>query len=87
MIFVVTVVVGAIGMLLHLLGAPGFGAPVAVPIAAVVAMCAMGVIARLLPPRRAALVAMVPAGLPRPDLVVWATGVCEAAGAVGVLLP
>lgn len=37
--------------------------------------------------RRAGLVAMVPPRLPRPDLLVTATGVLELAGAVGLLLP
>jgi uncharacterized membrane protein len=37
--------------------------------------------------RRADLVAMVPPALPRPDLLVAATGVLELAGAVGLLIP
>jgi uncharacterized membrane protein len=37
--------------------------------------------------RRADLIAMVPPGLPRPDLLVTLTGVLELAGAVGLLLP
>jgi uncharacterized membrane protein len=37
--------------------------------------------------RRRDLVAMVPARLPRPDLLVTATGVLELAGAAGLLLP
>ena len=37
--------------------------------------------------RRAALVAMVPPRLPRPDLLVTVTGVLELAGALGLLLP
>ena len=37
--------------------------------------------------RRAGLIAMVPARLPRPDLLVTITGVLELAGALGLLLP
>jgi uncharacterized membrane protein len=36
---------------------------------------------------RADLVRMVPASLPRPDLLVTITGVLEIAGAVGLLIP
>lgn len=42
---------------------------------------------RLVPRVRADLVAMVPPGLPRPDLLVGVTGLLEAAGAVGLLVP
>lgn len=37
--------------------------------------------------RRGDLIAMVPPRLPRPDLLVTATGVLEFAGAAGLLLP
>ncbi|PWR07114.1 DoxX family protein [Micromonospora acroterricola] len=37
--------------------------------------------------RRAGLIAMVPSGLPRPDLLVTVTGVLELVGAVGLLIP
>jgi len=37
--------------------------------------------------RRPDLIAMVPERLPRPDLLVTATGVLELAGAVGLLIP
>lgn len=37
--------------------------------------------------RRADLIAMVPPWLPRPDLLVTVTGVLEAAGAIGLLVP
>ena len=40
-----------------------------------------------LTPARADLVAMVPRSLPRPGALVAATGVLEAAGAVGLLVP
>lgn len=36
--------------------------------------------------RRADLIRMVPAGLPRPDLLVTITGFCEILGAVGLLI-
>ena len=36
-------------------------------------------------PMRKDLIAMVPPGLPRPDLLVFATGVLEVAGAAGLL--
>jgi|SRR6266853_260300 len=38
-------------------------------------------------PMRTDLIAMVPPGLPRPDLLVYATGFAELAGAVGLLIP
>ncbi|MCZ7376926.1 DoxX family protein [Micromonospora sp. WMMC250] len=37
--------------------------------------------------RRADLIAMVPPRLPRPDLLVTATGVLELVGAIGLLVP
>ncbi|MCF0095303.1 DoxX family membrane protein [Micromonospora sp. MH99] len=37
--------------------------------------------------RRAGLIAMVPPGLPRPDLLVTVTGVLELVGAAGLLIP
>jgi uncharacterized membrane protein len=37
--------------------------------------------------RRADLIRMVPAALPRPDLLVTITGICEILGAVGLLIP
>jgi len=38
-------------------------------------------------PMKKDLIAMVPPGLPRPDVLVSATGVAEFAGAVGLLIP
>jgi uncharacterized membrane protein len=38
-------------------------------------------------PMRKDLIAMVPPGLPRPDLLVYATGFAELAGAIGLLIP
>jgi uncharacterized membrane protein len=38
-------------------------------------------------PMRRDLIAMVPRALPRPDLIVFATGIAEIAGAVGLLIP
>jgi uncharacterized membrane protein len=38
-------------------------------------------------PMRRELIAMVPPGLPRPDLLVFITGLAEIAGAVGLLIP
>jgi len=37
--------------------------------------------------RRADLIRMVPAALPRPDVLVTFTGICEILGAIGVLIP
>jgi uncharacterized membrane protein len=37
-------------------------------------------------PMKRDLIAMVPPGLPRPDLLVFATGILELAGAAGLLL-
>jgi uncharacterized membrane protein len=38
-------------------------------------------------PMRKDLIAMVPPGLPRPDVLVFVTGVAELAGAAGLMLP
>ena len=38
-------------------------------------------------PMKQDLIAMVPPGLPRPDLLVFITGLAEVAGAVGLLIP
>src|SRR5690349_21674095 len=37
--------------------------------------------------RRPDLIRMVPAGFPRPDLLVTFTGICEVLGAIGLLIP
>ncbi len=55
--------------------------------AGLVAMLLLTASAHFTPPRRAALVAMVPPRLPRPALLVTLTGVLELAGAAGLLLP
>jgi uncharacterized membrane protein len=38
-------------------------------------------------PMKTDLIAIVPPGLPRPDLLVFITGLAEVAGAVGLLIP
>jgi len=38
-------------------------------------------------PMKKDLVAMVPASLPRPDVLVFITGIAEALGAIGLLIP
>ncbi|MCW6004567.1 DoxX family protein [Micromonospora sp. CPCC 205371] len=43
--------------------------------------------AHFAPKMRGDLIAMVPPALPRPDLLVTATGVLEIAGAIGLLIP
>ncbi|GGX18247.1 hypothetical protein GCM10010353_36770 [Streptomyces chryseus] len=53
----------------------------------VAAMFLLTAFAHFFPPLRATLIAMVPPGLPRPALLVTVTGVLEAAGAAGVLIP
>src|SRR6478609_6129310 len=55
--------------------------------AGLVAMLLLTASAHFTSPRRAALVAMVPPRLPRPELLVTVTGVLELAGAAGLLLP
>jgi uncharacterized membrane protein len=87
MIARVTALAGLLAALAHALGIAPFSHIVAIPVAALVAMCGMGVLARLNPDRRAALQAMVPPSLPHPDLLVWFTGACELAGAIGLLVP
>ncbi|GIF64714.1 hypothetical protein Ais01nite_27490 [Asanoa ishikariensis] len=44
-------------------------------------------LAHFAPRMRADMIAMVPPRLPRPDLLVTATGVLELAGAIGLLIP
>lgn len=73
--------------LLGALGVPGLGAWQAWLTGGLVLMFLMGAIGRLIPGVRRGLYAMVPPGLPRPELVVAVTGVLEAAGALGLLLP
>lgn len=87
MIFVVTLTAVAAATLAHLVGWGWFAHPIAIPVAGVVAMCAMGVMARLIPDRRRGLVAMVPPVLPAREALVWVTGLFELAGGVGVLVP
>ncbi|MGW7200799.1 DoxX family protein [Streptomyces chryseus] len=53
----------------------------------VAAMFLLTAFAHFFPPLRATLIEMVPPGLPRPALLVTVTGVLEAAGAAGVLIP
>ncbi|MBO0610282.1 DoxX family protein [Myceligenerans salitolerans] len=53
-------------------------------LAAVYLLAASG---RAVPRVRHALERMVPPGLPRPDLLVAGTGILEAAGAIGLLVP
>ena len=48
---------------------------------------ALAATAHFAEPRRSGLVAIVPPRLPRPDLVVTASGALELAGAVGLLIP
>ncbi|MFJ4651252.1 DoxX family protein [Nocardia sp. NPDC088792] len=51
------------------------------------AMFALTASAHFLPPRRDALIAMVPPRLPAPARLVTLTGILESAGAVGLLIP
>ncbi|MCM6776315.1 DoxX family protein [Nocardia sp. CDC159] len=60
------------------------------PHAARLGLAAMFVLtasAHFLPPRRGALIAMVPPRLPAPAALVTLTGVLELAGAAGLLIP
>lgn len=75
----ITGIIGAFGV-------PGFGSWQAALTGGLVLMFLMGAVGRL-GPQRAGLIAMVPNRLPRPDLIVAATGILEAAGAIGLLLP
>jgi uncharacterized membrane protein len=51
------------------------------------AMFVLTGVAHFAPPLRAALIAIVPAQLPAPGLLVTVTGVLEFLGAVGLLIP
>jgi uncharacterized membrane protein len=86
MVFIATVCSAAIALALHLLHVPGFADLAAVPVSALVVMCAMGIIGRLAPRMRIQLIAMVPPAIPRPDVIVWASAVCELAAAIGLLI-
>jgi uncharacterized membrane protein len=52
---------------------------------ALAAMFTFTAVSHFAPPTRSDLIAMVPPGLPRPDLLVYSTGVAEFAGAAGLL--
>ncbi|MFF2271449.1 DoxX family protein [Agromyces sp. NPDC058136] len=73
--------------LLGALGVPALGTWPAWLTGGLVLMFLMGAVGRLVPAVRAELVAMVPPRLPRPELIVAATGVLEVAGAIGLLVP
>ncbi|SKC78407.1 DoxX family protein [Krasilnikoviella flava] len=85
LIVLVTVTLAARG-----LGALGVdplnGWPAAVT-AGLAAMLLLTASAHFAPPRRSALVAMVPPRFARPELLVTVTGALEIAGAAGLLLP
>lgn len=73
--------------LLGAIGVPGLGTWQSWLTGGLVLMFLMGAVGRLIPSVRRELQAMVPRALPRPELVVAVTGVLEAAGALGLLLP
>jgi uncharacterized membrane protein len=81
----------AVGMagtaLLGAIGVPGLGTWQSWLTGGLVLMFLMGAIGRLIPNVRQQLYAMVPPALPRPELIVAATGVLETAGALGLLVP
>lgn len=72
---------------LGLLGVPALASWQAWLTGGLVLMFLMGAMGRLVPDVRAELIAMVPPRLPRPELIVAATGVLETAGAIGLLVP
>lgn len=66
----------------------GYARPWPTPVAVgLAAMFLMTGVSHFVPRRRAGLVAVVPPGLPRPELLVTLTGVAEVVGAVGLLVP
>ncbi|WP_433585749.1 DoxX family protein [Microbacterium hydrocarbonoxydans] len=74
----------------RLLGALGVGYVQTWPDSLAVGLAAMFLLtssAHFLQPRRDGLIAIVPPRLPRPDLIITATGILEIAGAVGLLIP
>ncbi|WP_240665803.1 DoxX family protein [Agromyces sp. LHK192] len=82
-----TAITALTGAALAAVGIPALAGWQAAVTGGLVALFLMGAIGRLVPGVRAGLVAMVPPALPRPDLIVAATGVLEAAGALGLLFP
>lgn len=85
MIFAVVIAAVAAAFIANIFGLGAFVDPIAIPVAGVLAMCGMGVIARLIPAKRRDLYAMVPHQFPAPKLLVWISGLCELAGGVGVM--
>ena len=81
----------AVGLLLTAalgaFGVPGLGAWSAWLTGGLSLMFAVAASGRLHPTVRAGLVAMVPPAFPYPALIVATTGVLEAAGAIGLLVP
>lgn len=77
-------------LLARLVGAFGVAYVGTWPQALAVGLAAMFLLtasSHVVEPRRTGLVAIVPPGIPRPGLMVTATGVLEVLGAVGLLVP
>jgi len=71
------------------LGLAGISAPDSWLVSARLALATMFVFtaASHFTPMKKDLIAMVPPALPRPDMLVFATGIAELAGAIGLLIP
>ncbi len=67
------------------LGVPALSSAVDCGRYALAAMFTFTAVSHFAPSTRSDLIAMVPPGLPRPDLLVIATGVAELAGAAGLV--
>jgi uncharacterized membrane protein len=84
----ITLIAGTgLARLLGLLGVDALDGPLPALRVGLALMFALTGLAHFGLGRRAGLIAMVPPRLPRPDLLVTATGVLEFAGAAGLLLP
>ncbi|HEX6464529.1 MAG TPA: DoxX family protein [Vicinamibacterales bacterium] len=85
-----TLVVLSVSLLLYrLVGVAGVGLFATWLLSARAALATMFVFTAIshVAPMRKDLIAMVPPGLPRPDLLVFVTGIAELAGAVGLMFP
>src|SRR5262245_18546130 len=85
----VLIVLFASFAIVRLLGVAGVTALDSWLVSARVALATMFVFTAIshFSPMKKDLIAMVPPALPRPDLLVFATGIAELAGAIGLLIP
>lgn len=84
---IVLLTTSLIARLIGFLGVPYLDSWASAASVGLAVMLALTSSAHFTQPRRDGLIAIVPPRLPRPDLLVTVTGVLEALGAVGLLVP